>query len=135
MPTKRKDNPLFSGSSQRTFSNARELRKSMTKAEVILWERLRNRKLNGVKFRRQHPISGFIADFYSHEARLILEVDGDIHNLSEHKEHDDGRTYELEKLGITVLRFKNNEIFNNIEEVLCRISLFLNTLPIPPLLE
>jgi len=115
------DNTLFLGSSRKAFSNARELRKSMTEAEVMLWEKLRNKKLKGLKFRRQHPIAGYIADFYCHEIKLIIELDGGIHDLPDYKEHDEGRTFKLEASVIMVIRFKNDEVLYNIEEVLNRI--------------
>jgi very-short-patch-repair endonuclease len=121
MSNSKKDNPLFLGSSRKAFSNARELRKSMTDAEVLLWEKLRNKKFKGLKFRRQHPIAGYIADFYCHEKKLIIELDGGIHELSDYKEHDEGRTFELEASGIIIIRFKNDKVLDNIEEVLNRI--------------
>jgi very-short-patch-repair endonuclease len=104
------------------FNKAKELRKSMTLAEKILWEKLRNSKLNGLKFRRQHPLDIFIADFYCHQKRLIIELDGGIHDTSEQKEYDDGRAFELEEKGFKILRFKNEEVLNNIEGVLSRIE-------------
>jgi very-short-patch-repair endonuclease len=104
------------------FSKAKELRKSMTVAEEILWKHLRNNKLNGLKFRRQHPLDIFIADFYCHNKRLIIELDGGIHDTPEQKEYDEGRTFELEEKGFKILRFKNEEVINNIENVLFRIK-------------
>ncbi|MCX6326189.1 MAG: endonuclease domain-containing protein [Bacteroidia bacterium] len=104
------------------FKRAKELRKSLTESEEILWQHLRNNKLGGLKFRRQHPLDIFIADFYCHQKRLIIELDGGIHDLLEQKEHDEGRTFELEEKGFKVLRFKNDEVINNIEEVLSRIQ-------------
>ena len=109
---------LHWGSKIEHFNNAKILRKSMTEAERLLWNKLRNSRLNGYKFRRQHPINRFIADFYCHEARLIVEIDGEIHNEARNKEHDDGRTYELQELNIRVIRFTNQEIFNSIDMVL-----------------
>ncbi len=114
----KRDNPLYLGTTQKVFSNARDLRNNMTKAEEMIWKYLRNRKLNGFKFRRQHPIAGYIADFYCHEARLIVEIDGGIHDIPDIQEHDYGRTFELEGLGIKVLRFRNEEVLSNLEEVL-----------------
>jgi very-short-patch-repair endonuclease len=121
----KKDNPLYLGASRKTFSNARNLRSNLTKAEELLWQNLRNRRLKGFKFRRQHPIAGYIADFYCHEARLVIEIDGGIHDLSDYQEHDIGRTIELEKLGIKVIRFKNKEILSDPEKVLNNIILLL----------
>ncbi|MBN1145120.1 MAG: endonuclease domain-containing protein [Bacteroidales bacterium] len=127
MGINKKDNPLFLGSSRKLFANARELRKSMTDAEVLLWERLRNNKLMGHKFRRQHPIAGFIADFYCHEAKLIIELDSSIHQLSDHQEYDEGRTIELEESGLKVVRFTNAEVLNNIQEVLDQIIKYIQS--------
>ncbi len=98
-------------------AKAKELRKRMTHAEVLLWERIRNNK-TGYKFRRQHPISIFIADFYCHEKKLVIEVDGMIHEHPDQKEYDIGREIELENLGIKVVRFTNYEVENNIEGVI-----------------
>jgi len=75
-----------------------------------------------LKFRRQHPIHLYIADFYCHETRLIVEVDGGIHNTSHVKEHDENRSAELDRLGKTVIRFTNEEIIQNIEKVLEQIT-------------
>jgi very-short-patch-repair endonuclease len=100
------------------FSNAKALRRTMTEAESVLWKALRNKRLNGYKFRRQHPIHEFIADFYCHEAGLIIEVDGEIHNETERKEYDDQRTQILKEYNIKVIRFTNNEILNNLDRIL-----------------
>ena len=104
------------------FCKAKELRKSMTVAEEILWEHLRDNKLDGLKFRRQHPLDIFIADFYCHEKKLVIELDGGIHDSLEQKEYDEGRTFELEEKGFKILRFRNEEVINNIEDVLSRIK-------------
>jgi len=123
---------LHLGAKSIDFSNARIHRKDSTDAEELLWNNLRNRRLKGLKFRRQHPISGYIADFYCHEERLVIEVDGEIHDLSENMEHDEGRAFEFELNGIHVIRFRNAEVLENIEDVLNRIianleSIRLNT--------
>ncbi len=94
----------------------------MTEAEKLLWRELRNRRLKGFKFRRQHPISHFIADFFCHEARLIIEVDGGIHGIEDQKEYDFMRSNEIEQLGIKVIRFTNEEIEQDIKRVLERIE-------------
>ena len=121
----KKDNPLFLGAIPQDFNNARTLRGASTQAEEILWNNLRNRRLKGYKFRRQHPIGGYIADFYCHEAKLIVEVDGEIHDLSYYHEYDEGRRFELESQGIKLIRFKNHEIMEEIEAVLNRIAIHL----------
>ena len=84
------------------------------------YTRLRNRQLNGLKFRRQHPIDRFIIDFYCDEAKLCIEVDGDSH--AEQIEYDQARIAYLNELGYTVIRFINREVFNQCEAVLQRIA-------------
>ncbi|WP_461634355.1 endonuclease domain-containing protein [Labilibaculum euxinus] len=96
----------------------------MTKSEKLLWTEIRNRKLNGLKFRRQHPINIFIADFYCHEIKLVIELDGNIHDSEENKEYDEGRTAELEYLGVKVIRFTNEEVINSMTNVLAKIKVF-----------
>ncbi len=123
------DQKLHLKSSQESFSDAQDLRQNQTSAEQILWSRLRNQKCGGLKFRRQHPILSFVADFYCHEKRLIVEVDGSVHLIDESKERDESRTYELERHGIKILRFTNDQIFYDIKEVLKQISEFNLTLP------
>ncbi len=98
---------------------ARELREKQTPAEEILWQCLRSRRLEGIKFRRQHNIGQFIADFYCHEARLVIELDGRIHD--DQKEHDEDRDLWMQSNGFTVLRFKNEAILNHLETVLATI--------------
>jgi very-short-patch-repair endonuclease len=100
------------------FEYARNMRKNQTAAEDLLWQNLRGRKLGGYKFRRQHPVAGFIADFYCHEAKLVIELDGKMHNLSQQKEYDGGRTHDLKEHGLRVIRFTNEEIERNILVVL-----------------
>jgi very-short-patch-repair endonuclease len=104
------------------YQYGRELRKESTKAEKLLWNDLRNRKLNGLKFRRQHPMDKFIADFYCHEKKLVIELDGDIHDEKVNKDYDEARTAMLEGLNVVVLRFKNEEVINNIKNVLKKIT-------------
>ena len=101
------------------LEHAREMRKEATKAEDILWQVVRNRRLGGFKFRRQHPIAeGFILDFYCAEVRLAVELDGGYHLQETQREHDEGRTHELEKYGIKVIRFWNSDVEKNIAQVL-----------------
>lgn len=98
----------------------------MTESEKALWEELRNRKMLGLKFRRQHPLHWYVADFYCHEKRLVIEIDGGVHNRKEIKEHDLNRTAELERLGIRVIRFTNEEILSSKEMVLKKIIDIIN---------
>ena len=99
---------------------ARELRQQMTPAEAALWERLRRKQLGGLKFRRQHPIGRFIVDFYCPSARLIVEVDGKIHDYQ--KRQDAARDAFLTQRGYRVLRFRNEAVLQNIEMVLDEIK-------------
>ncbi|MCU4156718.1 endonuclease domain-containing protein [Carboxylicivirga sp. A043] len=117
---------LFYGASAKIRENAKLLRKELTTAEKVLWNKLRNRQLNGLKFRRQHPIDIFIADFYCHEKKLVVEVDGQIHNKQ--KEYDEGRTAELQRLGVSVIRFTNEEVENHVRDVYQRILTFCEDL-------
>ena len=109
------------GAKREIFENAKELRKSQTEAENALWDVLRSRRCGGLKFRRQHPVKDFILDFYCHEYLLGVEVDGLIHENDEAKEYDLNRTAELENLGITILRFRNDEVLTDISKVLAEI--------------
>jgi very-short-patch-repair endonuclease len=78
-----------------------------------------------LKFRRQHPVSRFIVDFYCHEKRLVVEVDGSIHEVLEVKERDEGREEELKNLGLTIIRFTNEEIETDIENALKKLKMIL----------
>lgn len=120
--------PMFYGAEPHIFEKARELRKSMTQSEKLLWEQLKKRKLKGYRFRQQYPISEFIADFYCHSAKLVIEVDGGIHERKAQKTYDILRTSALNDLGITVIRFRNKEIEHRMEHVLHTISSFLDSL-------
>ena len=97
---------------------ARKLRKSDTAAEQRLWEFLRGRRLNGLKFVRQLPVGSYIADFACREKHLIVEVDGVTHSTDEELEYDQARTAYLEREGWGVMRVWNNEVFTNREGVL-----------------
>ena len=108
---------------QRLLQFARDLRQRQTPAESIMWECLRNRRLNGFKFRRQHNIGHFIADFYCHEARLVVEIDGPIHE--QQRARDSERDAWMQACGLRVLRFENAEVFEELEEALAEIKRFL----------
>jgi len=103
------------------YQYARELRQEPTVSEKLLWTAIRNRKLNNLKFRRQHPIDKFIVDFYCNEKKLVIELDGGVHDIKRNKEYDDARTAMLAGLNICVLRFRNEEIIKDIEIVLEKI--------------
>ena len=116
------DDNLHKGAIGKLFEYSRELRQVSTDAEKLLWAELRNRKLNGLKFRRQHPIDKYIADFYCHERKLVIELDGAIHDEKENIDYDNARTFELKDLSINVLRFRNDEVINNTDGVLQKIA-------------
>ena len=100
------------------LQRARELRRDMTPAEKILWQELRANKL-GVHFRRQQVIAGFIVDFYCHKAALVIEVDGDIHDLQQ--EEDARREKVLREMRLRVVRFRNEEVVKNLSAVVGKI--------------
>ena len=100
---------------------ARQLRRKQTDAEKALWAKLRNRQLQGVKFRRQQPMGSYIVDFVSFEKKLIIEIDGGQHNEDKAKERDTERTTRLRERGYRVIRFWNNEVPMNLGGVLERI--------------
>ncbi|MBK7709761.1 MAG: endonuclease domain-containing protein [Bacteroidales bacterium] len=118
------DKTMYFRANRGTLETARLLRRRMTDCELLLWERLKAKKILGLRFRRQHPVDIFIADFYCHEARLVIEIDGDIHK--EKFEYDEGREAEIEKYGIKVIRFTNNEILNEIDIVINKIKKVVN---------
>jgi len=108
-----------------TREAARHLRKHMTPAERALWQRLRRNQLDGWHFRRQHPVGSFIVDFFCAKAKLVVEVDGGIHQ--QQRAYDAERTRLLEGVkGYRVIRFSNDEVLNDIESVLARIREALN---------
>ena len=111
---------------------ARILRNSMTIPEIILWSRLRSRNINGYKFRRQQPVFEYIVDFYCHELKLIIEVDGEIHSLSEIADYDKKRENKLNSNGYNILRFSNFEIETDIESVIDKIKTYI-TMNLSPL--
>lgn len=112
----------YYGASKRIFDNANALRKKSTAAEDLLWQLIRNRRIMGYKFRRQHPLKEYIADFYCHEALLVIELDRSIHELEHIKHYDQHRETLINELGITVLRFTNEAIFSEADQVIKTIE-------------
>ena len=104
----------------------------MTPAEILLWNELRGRRFKGFKFRRQHPISFYIVDFYCHQAKLVIEADGNVHQSDENQTYDLNRTQVLESLGLKVIRFKNEEVLENLSWVLETIRCHLTPAPLLP---
>ena len=114
-----KDSNRIRGTTREIEQAARLLLQRLTPAEAILWEALRGRKVEGLKFRCQHPIGRFIVDFYFPSLKLIIEIDGGIH--TQQQDYDQARTDQLQYFGYSVLRFINNEVINDLPKVLNRI--------------
>lgn len=113
---------MFYNAKPHIFEKAKALRNNMTDSELTLWEKLKGKQILGLRFRPQHPIDIFIADFYCHPIKLVVEVDGGIHKSKDQKEYDIGRTAELNYWEIKVIRFTNEEIENKINEVIREIE-------------
>lgn len=112
----RKDTPNY------IVELSKELRKNQTEAEIELWSRLRGNQLSGIKFRRQYAIGRYIADFYCSKANVVIEIDGRIHNELDKKEYDLIRENEIIERGIRILRFTNEQVMSDINEVLHKIK-------------
>lgn len=112
---------MYYGASHLLFQRAMELRKFSTHEEDILWGYIKGNQ-QGVKFRRQHPLLFYIADFYCHELKLVIEIDGSIHKDATVKIYDEKRQKEIEDLGIVVLRFTNNQVKLNADKILDQIN-------------
>ena len=104
------------------ITQAKELRQQQTKAEKLIWTRLRYRQLKGTKFRRQQPIGKYIVDFVCFDDKIIVEIDGGQHNEARTITRDIRRTMWLESQGFQVIRFWNNDVLQNIEGVLVKIQ-------------
>jgi very-short-patch-repair endonuclease len=131
---KSKEREMYFGAKPELFKRAYEMRKNPTEAETILWSCLRSFRSEGLIFRRQHPLDIFIADFYCHQLKLVIEVDGEVHENEEALEYDLGRSAELERYGIKVLRFNNKEVIEDTDSVVSRIRLIISELTAPSLL-
>jgi very-short-patch-repair endonuclease len=116
------DESMFRGAPASGFFKAQSLRENSTEAEVYLWERLKSNQFQGLKFRRQHPIGIYIVDFYCHQNRLIIEIDGGYHNTLEQIEKDKERTSFLVFQGLKVIRFTNEQLLTEIDAVLEKIG-------------
>lgn len=100
----------------------RELRRNQTEAEKLLWARLRNKQIHGIKFFRQFSIGAYILDFYSPTLKLAIEFDGGQHAEKENQEYDEIRSNYLRAQGIEVMRFWNNDVMQNVEGILYKIA-------------
>ena len=118
---------MFYGAIPILFEFAKEMRNNQTEAESVLWQYLSNKQRKGLRFKRQHPIKYFIADFYCHSKKLIIEIDGGYHQIPEQYEYDRNRNYELEELGLKVLHFTNEQVFFDIENIIKIIDNELTT--------
>jgi putative DNA methylase len=118
------------GHRERLVDVARYFRRAPTGAEAVLWGALRRRRLLNVKFRRQHPVGPFIVDFYAPQQRVVVEVDGPIHD--EQRVKDLRRQGYLERKGLSVIRFSADEVESDIEAVAARIAAALNASTSPP---
>ena len=116
---------LHNDANNKLYEYGRDLRKDSTEAEKVMWKCLRGRKLQGYKFRRQHPLERYIADFYCHEKRLVIELDGSVHDERMNENYDEVRTQQLNESGIRVIRFRNELVLNNIDMVLTEIKKYL----------
>jgi very-short-patch-repair endonuclease len=120
-----KPDDMWKGATPQVFSNAQELRANATDAEEKLWLAVRNNQIEGYKFRRQHPLSIYIADFYCHALKLVIEIDGGYHLTEEQQLLDKKRTSDIEFQGVKVIRFTNEEIMLNLPEVIYKINAFI----------
>jgi very-short-patch-repair endonuclease len=113
---------MFHGATPGIFENARLLRDKQTKYEKMLWEELKSNKILGLRFKAQHPIDVFVADFYCHKLRLVIEIDGEYHLAKQQSIYDSARTDRLGGHGVTVLRFTNSEVEKDRKGVVDRIT-------------
>lgn len=114
--------PFYFGAKPELLKIAGDLRKNMTPAEKVLWNKLRKRQLNGFRFRRQHPIYKMVVDFFCYEAMLVIEVDGEVPDTPYQKERDIERTKILNNFELQEIRFTNAEVLDDIESVLNKIQ-------------
>lgn len=112
---------MHAGAAKLIFQRAVELRDNVTHAEELLWNYVRTKPL-GYKFRRQHPFSIYILDFYCHALKLVIEVDGGIHNETDVKEADRVRQESLEAQGLMVVRFTNDEITSRLQVMIKKLE-------------
>lgn len=118
----REEYPFYYGAKPEILGIAYDLRNRMTEVEKVLWKKLRDRQLNGYRFRRQHPIGDFVVDFFCYTAKLVIEIDGEVHDNSFQKERDLERTRILNNMGLREIRFRNEDVLNNIDLVLSKIA-------------
>ena len=115
---------MHDGATPSVFRNAARLRATMTETEIKLWEYLKSKPM-GFKFRRQHPIPGHVLNFYCHKLKLSIEIDGGYHLKSEQSLKDEQRTTYLKNIGISEIRYTNDEVLNEYKIVLESINSYL----------
>jgi very-short-patch-repair endonuclease len=113
------------------LERARTLRSSMTKAETILWSRLRSKQIKGFKFRRQQPLLDYVVDFYCHDLKLIIEVDGEIHFHEENLIYDIKRDSILKHNRYNILHLSNSEVVTHINLTVIKIQSYINEILSP----
>jgi len=118
---------MFFGSTPNIFENARRLRNELTPSEIICWGLLKQH-FSEYKFRRQHPLSQYIADFYCHKLKLVIEIDGRIHLSREVRDNDKIRDKFMQSLGLKVIRLTNDEVCENGEDVVRKLKAIIQTL-------
>jgi len=123
------DESMWKGAPANYFALGKQLRAKITLAESLIWNQLKNNQFKGYKFRRQHPIHQFIVDFYCHELKLIIEIDGKYHESEVQQKDDLKRSELLEFQGLSEIRFKNEEVLEDINEVLKKLEEKINSLP------
>jgi len=125
------DDSMWKGAPKNNFLLAKKLRENMTQAELVIWEKLKDKRFKGYKFRRQHPIQKYIVDFYCHKLGLIIEIDGGYHKAGLQKKADIERKRILEFQGLQEIRFTNEDVLRNINKVLKELEQKINSLPQP----
>jgi len=105
------------GAKPSTFRNAEHLRRNPTSAEEILWKRLRNNQIDETHFRRQHPFDRYVPDFYAHSVKLVIELDGSIHEEKSVKFTDADREQNIKLHGLFILRYTNEEVYKYEDDV------------------
>ncbi|WP_026714578.1 endonuclease domain-containing protein [Flavobacterium daejeonense] len=116
---------MWKGASPEIFSNAKKLRENQTEAEEKLWLAVKDNQIEGYKFRRQHPLSIYVVDFYCHALKLVIEIDGGYHLDEEQQILDKKRTADIEFQGLKVIRFTNEEILLNLPNVVEKIKTYI----------
>lgn len=122
---KKESDNLWKGASPQIFLNAKKLRENQTEAEEKFWLAVKDNQIEGYKFRRQHPLSIYIADFYCHALKLVIEIDGGYHLDEEQQLLDKKRIADLEFQGLNVIRFTNEEVMYRLPEVIDKIKAFI----------